>query len=65
MPAYYIYHCTNCKYTRRRYRNTKTCPECNGELKREEDMTKQERQHRERFLRGEVETAFPKYDIPF
>jgi rRNA maturation endonuclease Nob1 len=36
MPLRYWYHCQSCNYRAYRYRNVKRCPDCGGNLIREE-----------------------------
>jgi hypothetical protein len=36
MPSHYWYHCELCSYRAFRYRNVKRCPDCKGNLVREE-----------------------------
>jgi rRNA maturation endonuclease Nob1 len=36
MPMRYWYHCQCCEYRAYRYRNVKRCPDCGGELVRED-----------------------------
>lgn len=36
MPAHYWYHCDRCDYRAVRYRNVRRCPDCGGNLVRED-----------------------------
>lgn len=36
MPGYYIFICDKCNYRADRYRNVKRCPDCGGNLTREQ-----------------------------
>jgi rRNA maturation endonuclease Nob1 len=36
MPSHYWYHCKQCDYRAYRYRNVKRCPDCGGNLVREQ-----------------------------
>jgi len=36
MPLRYWYHCEQCEYRALRYRNVRRCPECGGNLIREQ-----------------------------
>ncbi len=39
MPKYYWFHCSNCGFETYRYRNTRRCPQCQGDLTREPSMS--------------------------
>jgi len=34
MPSHYLYRCTECNHTERRYRNSTKCRECGGDIVR-------------------------------
>lgn len=38
MPLRYWYHCDHCEYRALRYRNVRRCPECGGNLIREQEV---------------------------
>lgn len=38
MPLRYWYHCDGCEYRAFRYRNVRRCPDCGGNLIREQDV---------------------------
>ena len=38
MPTHYWYYCDQCSYRARRYRNVQRCPDCGGNLIRENEI---------------------------
>ena len=50
MPTHYWYYCDQCSYRARRYRNVRRCPDCRGNLIREDEVTPARRAEIERPL---------------